>query len=141
MTDLMEFFAVQPKVLSKPGALAAPRPIRRGFEFRNVSFSYPGNTRAILTGERTAILPFEHAPPPSAEKNHVGGGGSGGALTTFTLVAAGTFGSAASALFTPPKPIDNAPSEAPTKSKPRSPIRPIGRVCSATPTPLRIVMY
>jgi ATP-binding cassette, subfamily B, bacterial len=48
MTDLLEFFAVQPKIVSKPHALAAPRPIRKGFEFKNVSFSYPGNPRRVL---------------------------------------------------------------------------------------------
>ncbi|HXN64073.1 MAG TPA: ABC transporter ATP-binding protein [Candidatus Acidoferrales bacterium] len=63
-TDLLEFFAVQPKVLSKPNALLAPRPIRQGFEFRNVSFSYPGSARQVLKnvsfrlepGERIALV-------------------------------------------------------------------------------------
>src|SRR3984957_369958 len=49
MTDLVEFFAVQPTILSKPNALAAPRPIRGGIEFKNVSFSYPGSARKILS--------------------------------------------------------------------------------------------
>ena len=48
MNDLVEFFAVQPKIVSKPGALPAPRPIRQGFEFKNVSFHYPGNPRLVL---------------------------------------------------------------------------------------------
>jgi ATP-binding cassette subfamily B protein len=48
MTDLLKFFSVQPRIFSKPGALAAPRPIRRGFEFKNVSFSYPQNPRLVL---------------------------------------------------------------------------------------------
>jgi ATP-binding cassette subfamily B protein len=48
MTDLFEFFSVEPKIVSKPGALAAPRPIRQGFEFKNVSFAYPGNSRVVL---------------------------------------------------------------------------------------------
>ena len=48
MTDLLEFFSVQPKIVSKPGALVAPRPIRQGFEFKNVSFAYPGNSRVVL---------------------------------------------------------------------------------------------
>ena len=39
LTDLLEFFAVKPKMVIKPGALPAPRPIRQGFEFKNVSFS------------------------------------------------------------------------------------------------------
>jgi ATP-binding cassette subfamily B protein len=64
LTDLVEFFAVKPKILSKPGALLAPRPIAQGIEFRNVSFSYPGNRRRVLSninlrldpGERIALV-------------------------------------------------------------------------------------
>ena len=46
--DLFEFFDVRPTVVSKPGALATPRPMRSGFEFRNVSFQYPGNPQRVL---------------------------------------------------------------------------------------------
>jgi ATP-binding cassette, subfamily B, bacterial len=64
LTDLLAFFAMQPTIRSKPNALPAPRPIVRGFEFRNVSFSYPGNSRLILNrlnfqlrpGERVALI-------------------------------------------------------------------------------------
>jgi ATP-binding cassette, subfamily B, bacterial len=48
MTDLLKFLSVKPRIFSKPGALRAPRPIRRGFEFANVSFSYPANPRPVL---------------------------------------------------------------------------------------------
>lgn len=48
LTDLLEFFSVRPKVTSKPGALPAPRPIRHGFEFKNVSFTYPGSSKLVL---------------------------------------------------------------------------------------------
>jgi len=48
LTDLLAFFAMQPTIRSKPNALPAPRPIVRGFEFRNVSFCYPGNPRLVL---------------------------------------------------------------------------------------------
>jgi ATP-binding cassette subfamily B protein len=48
LTDLIAFFEMQPAIKSKPNALPAPRPIRRGFEFRNVSFRYPGSDRLIL---------------------------------------------------------------------------------------------
>jgi len=48
MSDLFEFFAVQSRIRSKPGALVAPRPIRRGFEFKEVCFRYPGNPRPVL---------------------------------------------------------------------------------------------
>ena len=59
LTDLVDFFAVQPTILSKPGALVAPRPIRQGIEFKNVSFSYPGNRRKILSGINMRIEPQE----------------------------------------------------------------------------------
>lgn len=48
LTDLLAFFKMEPTIRSKPNALPAPRPIVRGFEFRNVCFSYPGNSRLIL---------------------------------------------------------------------------------------------
>jgi ATP-binding cassette, subfamily B, bacterial len=49
-TDLLQFFEFRPKVISKPNALPAPRPIRSGFEFHNVSFTYPGTERNVLDG-------------------------------------------------------------------------------------------
>lgn len=48
LTDLLAFFKMEPTIRSKPNALPAPRPIKQGVEFRNVSFSYPGNSRLIL---------------------------------------------------------------------------------------------
>jgi ATP-binding cassette, subfamily B, bacterial len=59
MTDLVDFFAVQPTIQSKPGALVAPRPIRQGVEFRNVSFAYPGSRRRVLSGVNVRIEPHE----------------------------------------------------------------------------------
>ncbi len=64
LTDLLAFFQMQPTIRSKPNALPAPRPIQRGFEFRNVSFAYPGSERLILknldftlhVGERVALI-------------------------------------------------------------------------------------
>lgn len=64
LTDLLAFFNMKPTVTSKPNALPAPRPIRKGFEFRNVSFHYPGVDRLILDrlnfriepGERIALI-------------------------------------------------------------------------------------
>ncbi len=64
LTDLLAFFQMKPTVVSKPNALPAPRPIRQGFEFRDVSFVYPGTDRKILTdlnfrvecGERIALI-------------------------------------------------------------------------------------
>ena len=64
LTDLLEFFAVGPKVRSVPNALPLPRPIRQGFEFRDVTFAYPGSPRLVLNrlnfrlepGERVALI-------------------------------------------------------------------------------------
>jgi ATP-binding cassette subfamily B protein len=64
VTDLLAFFEMTPTIKSKPNALPAPRPIVRGVEFRNVSFSYPGNSRRVLdrinfqlhTNERLALI-------------------------------------------------------------------------------------
>src|SRR5208283_2885910 len=62
--DLIAFFEMRPTIQSKPDALPAPRPIQRGFEFRDVSFRYPGSSRLVLDrlnfhlrpGERVALI-------------------------------------------------------------------------------------
>jgi ATP-binding cassette, subfamily B, bacterial len=59
ITDLLEFFGLRPKVFSKPGALPAPRPIRKGFEFQDVSFAYPGQTRLVLSNVSFRLEPSE----------------------------------------------------------------------------------
>ncbi len=59
MSDLLEFFAMKPRVVSKPNALPAPRPITQGFEFRDVSFSYPGNSRLVLNNINFRLRPSE----------------------------------------------------------------------------------
>jgi ATP-binding cassette subfamily B protein len=64
LTDLLAFFQMKPRVESKVNGLPAPKPITRGFEFRNVSFAYPGTTRRVLSdfnftlspGERIALI-------------------------------------------------------------------------------------
>ena len=48
LTDLFEFFEMEPAIRSLPHALPAPRPIRDGFEFRHVAFAYPGSTRLVV---------------------------------------------------------------------------------------------
>ena len=45
LSDLFTFFDVQPRVTSTPGARPVPVPIRRGFEFQDVGFRYPGSDR------------------------------------------------------------------------------------------------
>jgi ATP-binding cassette subfamily B protein len=46
--DLFDFFETKPTIQSLPTALPAPRPIRSGFEFRNVSFAYPDSQKLVL---------------------------------------------------------------------------------------------
>jgi ATP-binding cassette subfamily B protein len=59
LTDLIAFFEMRPAIASKPNALPAPRPILRGFEFRNVSFGYPGSPRLVLDGLNFHLHPDE----------------------------------------------------------------------------------
>jgi ATP-binding cassette subfamily B protein len=62
--DLFDFFETRPGIISPPNALPGPRPIRTGFEFRNVSFAYAGSERQVLhgvnlrfdAGERIALI-------------------------------------------------------------------------------------
>jgi ATP-binding cassette subfamily B protein len=64
LTDLIAFFEMEPTVKSNPDGHKMPVPIRRGFEFRNVSFTYPGTNRTVLhnfnftlsPGERIALI-------------------------------------------------------------------------------------
>ena len=64
LTDLLAFFEMKPRVESKSNGIRTPRPIKRGFEFRNVSFAYPGTERRVLSnfnftlspGERVALI-------------------------------------------------------------------------------------
>jgi ATP-binding cassette subfamily B protein len=64
LDDLFAFFRMEPQIRSSPGALPAPRPIRRGLELRHVSFRYPGAERDALhdvsfelrPGQRIALI-------------------------------------------------------------------------------------
>jgi ATP-binding cassette subfamily B protein len=48
LKDLFEFFEMEPSIQSLPNSIPAPRPIRDGFEFSNVSFGYPGSDRLVV---------------------------------------------------------------------------------------------
>jgi ATP-binding cassette subfamily B protein len=64
LTDLLAFFDMKPTIRSNANARRAPRPIQHGFEFRDVSFVYPGTDRVVLNrlnfrlerGERVALI-------------------------------------------------------------------------------------
>jgi ATP-binding cassette subfamily B protein len=60
LTDLVDFLKVQPAIRSRPNALPIPQPMRAGFEFRNVSFHYPGTSRPILKNLNFRLEPGEH---------------------------------------------------------------------------------
>ncbi len=64
LTDLLAFFEMKPLVDANPNGKKIPGHITQGFEFRNVSFAYPGTTRTVLKnfdmvlrpGERIALI-------------------------------------------------------------------------------------
>ncbi|HEX4168083.1 MAG TPA: ABC transporter ATP-binding protein [Bryobacteraceae bacterium] len=57
--DLFEFFETKPAIHSVVNALPAPRPIRDGFEFSNVSFAYPESDRQVLSNISFRFYPAE----------------------------------------------------------------------------------
>ncbi|MDQ6708222.1 MAG: ABC transporter ATP-binding protein/permease, partial [Acidobacteriota bacterium] len=59
LQDLFEFFDMQPSIRSLPNSLPAPRPIRKGFEFQNVSFAYPGAERMVIRNINFRLEPSE----------------------------------------------------------------------------------
>ncbi len=59
LRDLFEFFEMEPRIRSLATALPAPRPIRIGFEFQNVTFRYAGATRDVLSGISFRLEPAE----------------------------------------------------------------------------------
>lgn len=64
LTDLLAFFQMKSIVDPNPQGRRVPEHITDGFEFRNVSFAYPGTKRAVLKnfnmrlrrGERIALI-------------------------------------------------------------------------------------
>jgi ATP-binding cassette, subfamily B, bacterial len=59
LTDLLAFFEMKPRVESKVDGVRTPRPIKRGFEFINVSFAYPGTNRRVLKDFNFTLAPGE----------------------------------------------------------------------------------
>ena len=62
--DLLDFFAMEPTIISAPGARAVPTPISQGVIFQDVGFQYPGSdvwavrhvNLRILPGEKIALV-------------------------------------------------------------------------------------
>lgn len=59
MSNLFSFLALEPQMRLDTAALPAPRPIRQGIEFRNVSFRYPGRQDWALRHVNLYIRPGE----------------------------------------------------------------------------------
>jgi ATP-binding cassette, subfamily B, bacterial len=60
LTDFADYLSVEPIIQSRPGAVPLPRAIKDGFEFRNVSFRYPGSDRVVLNALNLRIEAGEH---------------------------------------------------------------------------------
>ncbi|WP_260706496.1 ABC transporter ATP-binding protein [Edaphobacter flagellatus] len=59
LTDLLAFFQMEPTVDANPQGHRFPAAIVQGFEFRNVSFAYPGTTRRVLKDFNMVLRPGE----------------------------------------------------------------------------------
>jgi len=59
LTDLLAFFEMKATVDANPNGKHIPAPITQGFEFRNVSFAYPGTSRAVLKNFNMKLRPGE----------------------------------------------------------------------------------
>jgi ATP-binding cassette subfamily B protein len=59
LTDLLAFFEMKPTVDANPRGRRFPEHLERGFEFRNVSFAYPGTTRRVLKDFNMVLRPGE----------------------------------------------------------------------------------
>ncbi|QNI36667.1 ABC transporter ATP-binding protein [Edaphobacter albus] len=59
LTDLLAFFEMKPIVDANPNGRHIPERIQQGFEFRDVSFAYPGTSRRILKNFNMKLRPGE----------------------------------------------------------------------------------
>ena len=59
LTDLLAFFEMEPTVDANPRGRRFPARTESGFEFRNVSFAYPGTTRRVLKDFNMVLRPGE----------------------------------------------------------------------------------
>lgn len=59
LNDLFKIFQMRPSIRSLPNPLPVPRPVREGFEFRNVSFAYPGSKDFVVRNINLRVHPSE----------------------------------------------------------------------------------
>ncbi len=59
LDDLFTFLAIQPRISPVRGARAVPSPIREGFRFEDVGFTYPGAERWAVRGLSFTLEPGE----------------------------------------------------------------------------------
>jgi len=59
LKDLFDFFEMRPTIRSLPAAIPAPRPIRDGVEFQDVSFAYPGSDHLVVRNINFRLHPSE----------------------------------------------------------------------------------
>jgi len=57
--DIIAFFDMKSTVDANPNGRRTPQVIQRGFEFRNVSFAYPGTERTVLKNFTLTLSPGE----------------------------------------------------------------------------------
>lgn len=55
--DLFDFLDTKPAIASHTSAVSVPRPIRQGFEFENVSFTYPNSDTPVLKNLSFQVFP------------------------------------------------------------------------------------
>src|SRR5690606_14005932 len=64
LSDLFDFFDIQPQIVDNPDMLPFPLPMKKGFRFENVSFKYPDTDRYAIrnlsftlgVGEKIALV-------------------------------------------------------------------------------------
>lgn len=59
LDNLFTYLKLEPKLVVSANGLIAPRPIRKGIEFRNVNFRYPGSQIDVLQDINLQIFPGE----------------------------------------------------------------------------------
>lgn len=57
--DLLDFFEMQPSIVSRSGALAVPAPMKNGIVFEDVGFQYPGSEIWAVRNVNLRITPGE----------------------------------------------------------------------------------